>query len=129
MHHYGFDEWTVVFVLLFDCETTQIAAKHHRPVLNHRDSKMSLVGGRWNVRNVFRQKTQMSLLCWCKYPGSFYTSCFILQNINRDSKSWMKDKIQDKQLFCINNPVNNSKKKKCMGAIFFLTFLSRFYGS
>lgn len=35
---------------LFDCETTQIAAKHHR------DSKMSLVGGRWNVRNVFSQR-------------------------------------------------------------------------
>ncbi len=64
VHHYGFDEWTVVFVLQFDCETTQIAAKHHGAVLNHRDSKMSLVGGRWNVRNVFRQKTQMSLLCW-----------------------------------------------------------------
>ncbi len=111
VHHYGFDEWTVVFVLLFDCETTQIAAKHHGAVLNHRDSKMSLVGGRWNVRNVFRQKTQTSLLCWWKYPGSFYTSCFILQNINRDSKSWMKEKIQDKQLFCINNPVNNSQKK------------------
>ncbi len=59
VHHYGFDEWTVVFVLLFDCETTQIAAKHHGAVLNHRDSKMSLVGGRWNVRNVFRQKTNV----------------------------------------------------------------------